>query len=85
MINIIKKYVSILTTKDIYEFGRKNNIFLTDNEVSIIYEVIKRDYEMLIYNDEKVFQCLENKISSENLNKIKIIFYEYKKKYQNYL
>lgn len=85
MINIIKKYVNILTTKDIYEFGRKNNIFLTDNEVSIIYEVIKKDYETLLYNDEKVFQYLENKISSENLNKIKIIFKEYKKKYQNYL
>ncbi len=85
MINIIKKYVNILTTKDIYEFGRKNNIFLTDNEVSIIYEVIKKDYETLLYNDEKVFNYLEGKISSENLNKIKIIFYEYKKKYQNYL
>lgn len=85
MINIIKKYISMLTTKDIDDFGIKNNIHLNDKELSIIYEVIKKDYENLLYNDERVFKYLENKIEQEKLNKIKVLFHEYKKKYQNYL
>ncbi len=85
MNNIIKKYVSMITIKDISDFGIKNNIYLDDDELHVLYVVIKNNYESLLTNDVKVFEYLENKIKTDNLNKIKKLFYEYKKRYQNYL
>jgi len=83
--NIIKKYVNMITIKDISDFGIKNDIYLDDNELNTLYDVIKNNYEVLLNDDKRVFNYLENKINVDNLNKIKILFYEYKKRYQNYL
>lgn len=85
MNNIIKKYVSMITIKDISDFGIKNDIYLDDNELNTLYNVIKNNYEMLLNNDKRIFNYLENKIKVDNLDKIKTLFYEYKKRYQNYL
>ncbi len=85
MNNIIKKYVSMITIKDISDFGIKNDIYLDDNELNTLYNVIKNNYEMLLTDDKRVFNYLENKIKFDNLDKIKTLFYEYKKRYQNYL
>lgn len=85
MINIIKKYVSMITIKDISDFGINNDIYLDDDELNVLYSVIKNNYEMLLTDDKKVFNYLEDKIKNDNLNKIKTLFYGYKEKYQNYL
>jgi len=85
MSNIIKKYISMITIKDISDFGIKNDIYLNDDELEILYSVIKNNYDVLVNDDKKVFNYLENKIKTDNLNKIKKLFYEYKEKYQNYL
>ncbi len=85
MNNIIKKYVSMITIKEISDFGIKNDIYLDDNELNTLYNVIKNNYEMLLTDDKRVFNYLENKIKVDNLDKIKTLFYEYKKRYQNYL
>jgi hypothetical protein len=85
MNNIIKRYIKIITIKDVYNFGLKNNIQLNDNELSIVYNIIKNDYEALLNNDENIFKYLEGHISKDNYIKIRNLFNEYKKKYQNYL
>lgn len=85
MNNIIKKYVSMITIKDISDFGIKNDIYLDNDEVSVLYDVIKNNYEVLLTDDKRVFKYLEVKIRADNLNKIKTLFYGYKEKYQNYL
>lgn len=85
MNNIIKKYISMLTIKDIADFGIKNDIYLDDNELKVLYGVIKNNYELLLSDDKRVFNYLENKIKTDNLNNIKTLFYEYKERYQNYL
>jgi hypothetical protein len=85
MSNIIKKYVSMLTIKDISDFGIKNDIYLDNDELNVLYDVIKNNYEILLNDDKRVFKYLEGKIRTDNLNKIKTLFYGYKEKYQNYL
>jgi hypothetical protein len=85
MSNIIKKYVSMLTIKDISDFGIKNDIYLDNDELNVLYDVIKNNYEVLLNDDKRVFKYLEGKIRTDNLNKIKTLFYGYKEKYQNYL
>lgn len=85
MSNIIKKYISMITIKDISDFGIKNNIYLDNDELQVLHAVIKNNYDLLLNNDKKVFKYLESKVKADNLAKIRKLFYEYKKRYQNYL
>ncbi len=85
MSNIIKKYISMITIKDISDFGIKNNICLDNDELQVLHDVIKNNYDLLLNDDKKVFKHLESKVKADNLTKIKKLFYEYKERYQNYL
>jgi len=82
--SIIKNYIKKISIEDIKDFSLKNNIFLSENELSTIYELIKNENIvnlLLEGNEEKVFKQYENKFKKENLNKIKNLFYTYKNKF----
>lgn len=85
MYNLIKIYINKLTINDIKEFASKNQIKLSDSELNIIYDTVKKDYELLIKDSDAVFKKVKKKISEENYIKIYNLFNEYKKKYKNYL
>lgn len=59
---LIKKYVERLTKDDIVKFSVKEGITLTDNEVDIIYEYIKKDWRTFYYGNP-----------IEKLNELKIL------------
>ena len=83
---LIKNYINKLKKEDIKLFATNNNITLNDNELSVIYDTIKNDYESLLYgNHDKVFNELKSKVSSDNYDKIINLFFEYKKKYAQFL
>ena len=83
---LIKNYINKLKKEDIKLFATNNNITLNDNELSVIYDTIKNDYESLLYgNHDKVFNELKSKVSSDNYDKIINLFFEYKKKYAQLL
>ncbi len=83
---LIKNYINKLKKEDISAFATNNNINLNDTELSVIYDTIKNDYESLLYgNHEKVFNELKSKVSSDNYDKIINLFFEYKKKYAQFL
>lgn len=83
---LIKNYINKLKKEDISVFATNNNITLNDTELSIIYDTIKNDYESLLYgNHDKVFNELKSKVSSDNYDKIINLFFEYKKKYAQFL
>ena len=83
---LLKNYITKLTKKDINDFALTNNIILNDNELNIIFDIIKNDYQDLLYNNpDKVFNKLKNKVSSDNYDKIINLFFEYKKKYAYFL
>lgn len=85
MNNIIKKYINNLTKEDIEKFASKNSIELTDDELSIIYDIVINEYESLISNSDSIFIKYKEKFSSNNYTKIYILFNEYKKRYKHYL
>lgn len=85
MNNLITKYINLLKIEDIKNFGIKNNIFLSDNESSYIYNVLKTKSKDLINNSDDVFNDARKYIDENNLIKIERLFYEYKKRYRNYL
>ena len=84
--SIIKNYIKKLNTQDILNFSLKNNINLNENEVNIILDYIKNDYETIMYgNPEHIFNELKLKLNKDTYDKLIILYNEFKEKYKNYL
>lgn len=83
---LLKNYVNKLSINDINDFALKNDIILNDSELDIIIDIIKNDYDELLYgNPDNVFNKLKNNVSSDNYDKIINLFFIYKKKYAQLL
>ena len=83
---LIKNYINNLKKEDISVFATNNSINLNDTELNTIYNTIKTNYESILYgNHDKVFNELKDKVSSDNYDKIINLFFEYKKKYTQFL
>ena len=85
MNKLITKYIILLKIEDIKKFGIKNNIFLSDKELNYTYNIIKNKHKELIDNPEDIFIEAKKYIDVNKLIKIERLFYEYKKRYKNYL
>lgn len=83
---LLKNYVNKLSINDINDFAVKNDIVLNKNELNTIYDIIKNDYDELLYgNSDNVFNKLKSNVSSDNYDKIINLFFLYKKKYAQLL
>lgn len=71
---IINSYVNKLTKDDIISFSTKNGIYLTNDEIDIIFEIIKRDWKEILNNPNHALSNLQGKISDNAYNNI-INFY----------
>lgn len=84
--NLIKERVKNLTIEDIDKFAKENNIFLENEELNNILDIIQNNWYGLIYgNAETIFSSNRSKIGTNNYSKIKELFDFFKKKYQNFL
>ena len=77
---IISSYVSRLTKNDITAFANSNNVPLTDAEVNLIFETIKRDWQELLYNPTAILTNLQNKLSPATFNHVKSFYNLYSAK-----
>lgn len=83
---IIENYIKNLTKNDIIIYSNNEHIDLNNNEIDIIYNIIKKDYKILLYGDStNIFKELKSRINSTSYYKIKYLFDSYKEKYRNYL
>ncbi len=83
---LIKNYISKITKTDILEFAKKNDINLNDNELEYIYNIIKNQYQEILYGDfNNIFKNLKNNINNDSYQKIVKLFFIYKEKYQSFL
>ena len=78
---LIKKYINILTPEDIKKYALKENIEVTQQEVTIIYNFIKNHYQELLDNDTSVFRILKIQIRPILFDKIISLYNENKTKY----
>lgn len=81
MNNLIKIYINKLKKEDIEEFAKKNNIFLNEKEIDILYNIAKTKYQDILNGDETEIHNLKNNLSEENYNKLYKIYLTYKKRY----
>lgn len=83
---LIEKKIKELSLNDINKFALTENIYLSSNELNIIYNHIKNDWKTLLYGDSNIiFNNLKNEINENNYIKIYNLFNKYKKMYKNYL
>lgn len=81
----IKRYIDKLTIQDIKNFANSNNINLNDEQLYYIFNLIKNDWKQILNSDTYTLNKVKEKFDNKTYNKIEKLYYEYKKKYQNYL
>ena len=82
---IIKKYIDKLSIQNINNFALNNNIVLTEKELEYMYNLIKNNWEQILNNDDSILLKLNGNVDNESIKKIEKLYYEYKKKYKDYL
>lgn len=87
MINkMIENYIMNLKKETIYDFGKKNGIYLANDEIDILYNTIKKDWKTIIFKDhEPILMDLKNKLQPDTYSKAKELLLYYKEKYKKYL
>ena len=82
---LIKNYINNLTIDRLNEFGIKNDIYLNNEELNFLLNLIKTNIDDILVNDSKYLDILKENINSENYTKIEQLFLYYKNRYQGYL
>ena len=78
---LVRGYINKLTTKDIEGFAKKNNISYTNDELLVVYQFIKYNYNELLDENIKVFEEIRNKVSPTLYKQLLNLYIEYKQKY----
>ena len=83
---LIKNYINNLKIKDIKDFALKNDILINDNEADYLFNIVKNNYQELIYgNPNEIFKNIKDKINDDSYHKIIKLYFLYKNKYQHLL
>lgn len=78
---IINKYINKLTKEDINKFALSQNIKLTNEELNIIYNHIKNDYqEFLTQNPNSLLNQIKKEVRPIVYDKIIELYNKYKDK-----
>ena len=83
---LIENYINNMSELDVDKFAKENGVTLSKDELTIIYDTIKRNWQTIIYGDyTSIFNNLERKISSNTYKKAEELFFYFKNKYQKFL
>ncbi|MDD3341705.1 MAG: hypothetical protein PHN72_05925 [Bacilli bacterium] len=86
MKKMIQNYITRITENDIASLASQNGIYLNQREVTVLYQMIKNDYEILLYGDSRpLWALLSQQLQKENYEKIYQFYLFYKNKYQSFL
>ncbi len=75
---LIYQYINKLTSNDIKEFGLKQNIALSDEEIATIYDYIKHKTEKIFTDPLQVIEEIKDHVSTPVYNKLLELYQQYK-------
>ena len=78
---IVRKYVNSMSINDLEKFAIKNNINYSNDELLVIYNFIKYNYNELLNENIKVFEDIRDKINPVLYKRLLNLYIEYKQKY----
>ncbi len=76
--NIIYEYIKRIKKEDIFNYGIKENIKLTNEEIDTIYDYITNRYDDIINNPLSVLLEVKNKLRKETYNRLLVLYDKYK-------
>lgn len=86
MKNYIQHYIHNLKLDEADHFLRSQNIYLSEEEIQVVYSTIKQDWETIIFGDGlSIFEQKKGFIQPLNYQKLLNLYHLSKEKYQNYL
>ena len=75
---LISEYVKRLTKEDINNFALKQGVSLTEEELDIIYNYVKKDYKTVIYGNPRVIlDELKTKVKPFTYSKIENLYQQF--------
>jgi len=85
MFVLLKNYIEKMTVEDVDNYAKRNDIYLSDNELDFTYNFIKKNYEALYANPNIDLSRFKSNYSLENYEKIIKLINNLKIKYAQYL
>lgn len=85
MKSLIRNYINLLTIEKLEEFGIKNDIHLSNDELKFLLNLVKEHYEDIMKDDSKYLSILEKNINPNEFVKVKELYLYYKNRYKGYL
>ena len=72
---LIKKYIHHLQIKHIKDYAKSQNIFLSEEEATILYQFIQNHYEQLLEDSTTIFQ-LKDLIREDLYQQVVSLYHE---------
>lgn len=79
---LIEKFINNMSLYDIQKFAISNDVFLSNNELSFIYEYVKNNWKEILNNKGIIdMDKYREYFSNDNFDKIKKLINIYRDKY----
>ena len=75
---VLEQYINRIRKEDIVRYGIKEGIIIKPNELDLIYDYIKNDYERLIDKPMDIIIEIKDKISNKLYQKLLELYDKYK-------
>ena len=85
ILKFIQKHIERLSISDIKLFCEKNNITYQEKELNFAYNYIKNNYPTILKDPNQTLNDIKPNLSKKTYDQVKNIYFDYRKKYQNYL
>lgn len=82
MDKLIEEYIKRMNIDDVSNFSKKYGIYLSKEELNIVYNYIINDWRTIIHgNPRSILDELKEKINNESYNKIEQLYIHFKNRY----
>ena len=75
---LIQSYIDKIKLDDIRQFAIRQNVFLEDEELQVIYNYIKNDNERFFKNPDGVLRELKEKVNGDTFTVINELYNRYR-------
>ena len=82
MYNLVKRYMDNLTIDQVRDFAIKNNVELSEDELTFTYDFVKKNWELIFRNPNLLnLERYKDRFSETNYQKIQKLIQFYYQKY----